>query len=155
MSKVKTALDAYGNSGLEYKVDTATPHQLICLLFDGAAKALLIAKVAMADKRIAEKGQSISKAISIIEEGLRISLDKSVGGELAENLDAIYEYMSRRLLEANLYNDQSILDEVYNLLLQLKNAWEQVADTPAAARPPEADDTPTPNQRTPLSYGRV
>jgi flagellar protein FliS len=154
MSKVKYALDAYGNSGIEYKIDTASPHELICLLFDGAAKAILIAKAAMSDRRIAEKGQSISKAISIVEEGLRVSLDKSAGGELAENLDAIYEYMSRRLLEANLHNDMAILDEVYDLLQQLRSAWEQVAEKAQADAPPKTEAA-EPNLRNPLSYGRV
>lgn len=155
MLKVKNALDAYGNSGLEYKVDTASPHALICMLFEGAARALLIAKAAMADRRIAEKGAAISKAIGIIEEGLRISLDKSVGGELAENLDAIYEYMSRRLLDANLYNDSSILDEVYGLLIQLKTAWEEVSDKPAGAVAETAAEPANPTQRNPSSYGRI
>lgn len=156
MLRVKNALDAYGNSGLEYKVDTASPHELICLLFEGASRSLLIAKAAMADRRIAEKGAAISKAIGIIEEGLRLSLDKSVGGELAANLDAIYEYMSRRLLEANLYNDPLILDEVYSLLGQLKSAWEELSDKQApqaaADSPAEASDK---NPRNPSSYGRI
>ncbi|WP_374357541.1 flagellar export chaperone FliS [Chitinimonas sp.] len=153
MSKLKSALDAYGNSGLEYKIDTASPHQLVCLLFDGAAKALLIAKHALNDRRIAEKGQAISKAISIIEEGLRVSLDRTVGGELVDNLDALYEYMSRRLLEANLYNDGLILDEVYNLLLQLKTAWEQIAEKPA--NEVEVVEVSQTTARHSLSYGRV
>lgn len=148
--------DAYGNHGLEYQVDTANPHQLICMLYDGALKSLIVAKVAMTDKAIATKGAAISKTISIIEEGLRACLDKSAGGELAQNLDDLYEYMSSRLLHANLHNDLAAIDDVYELLLQLKSAWEQIDSKPMQVpTAPDTEPSGSTPPRTPSSYGRV
>ncbi|MEH6459283.1 flagellar export chaperone FliS [Chitinimonas sp. JJ19] len=154
---IRNALDAYGKGGLEYEIDTASPHKLICMLYDGAIKAILQAKAFIGGDMIAAKGSAISKAIAIIEEGLRVSLDKTAGGELAENLDGLYEYMSARLLEANLRNDVAALDEVHGLLNQLKSAWEEIEQnrvaTLAAATPQVNEGKP--EQRVPLSYGRV
>ena len=86
--------------------------------------------VGMATSRVifAAKGSAISKAISIIDNGLRASLDKEAGGEIAANLDALYDYMSRRLLHANLKNDVTIIDEVHGLLADLRGAWVEIGD---------------------------
>jgi flagellar protein FliS len=105
----------------------------------------------MANGAIPDKGMAISKAIAIIQEGLRLSLDKEAGGDLAENLDALYEYMGQRLLQANLRNDQAILDEVLELLSGLRDSWSQI--DPARTDLPDAL---VPEQRmAPLSYGKV
>ena len=85
----------------------------------------------MKDKRTAEKGQSISKAIDIITNGLRASLDPEAGGELPERLGALYDYMCLRLLHANLKNDAAALAEVAALLGEIKGAWEEIANDPA------------------------
>lgn len=88
----------------------------------------------MEAKNIAAKGKAISKAINIIDNGLRASLDKNVGGEIALNLDALYAYMSERLLQANLQNAPDLIQEVIKLLSDLKGAWESIAPAaPAAA----------------------
>ena len=63
------------------------------------------------------------QTITIIDNGLRPSLDKSAGGEIADNLDAMYDYMTRRLLEANLKNEVGMVDEVHRLLADLRGAW--------------------------------
>ncbi len=81
---------------------------------------------AMKAGQTAKKGKEITRAISFIETGLRASLNKDVGGVLALNLDALYEYMSRRLLEANIKNQPEILEEVYRLLGELKDAWDAI-----------------------------
>ena len=88
--------------------------------------------------QIEKKGNAISKAIMIVENGLRASLDKKAGGQIADSLDALYDYMGRRLLEANITNQPKILDEVIALLAELKGAWEAIGDSvnPAAAAPP-------------------
>src|SRR6476469_1487325 len=109
-------VNAYAKVGVETGVSSASPHQLIVMLFDGAMKALGAAVVNMKANNIAAKGEAISKAILIIESGLRASLDKKAGGEIAEGLDALYEYMGKRLLLANLKNDVAILEEVPKLL---------------------------------------
>jgi flagellar protein FliS len=80
----------------------------------------------MEQKETLAKGQSISKAMAIIGEGLNASLDKKAGGELAENLSALYTYMVKRLVDANVNNDPAALDEVTRLLGELKEAWDSI-----------------------------
>lgn len=129
---------AYAKVGVESGALGADPHKLIAMLYQGALLAIANAKNAMMRKDVAAKGAAISKAITIIDEGLLASLDKNVGGELADNLAALYEYMSRRLLVANLNNDMAVLDEVAHLLNDLKGAWDSIRSTviPAAAPSP-------------------
>jgi flagellar protein FliS len=124
---------AYANVGVETGVAGASPHKLVAMLFEGAMVSIASAIQYMQAGEIAKKGQAISKAITIIDEGLRASLDKKVGGEIALNLDSLYEYISARLVIANLKNQPEILDEVYQLLKGLKNAWESIAAAPASA----------------------
>ncbi|KQW96864.1 flagellar export chaperone FliS [Massilia sp. Root418] len=132
----QTGVNAYAKVGMETGVVAASPHKLIVMLFDGALVSISNALVNMRSGNIGEKGKAISKAIMIIDSGLRAALDKKVGGEIAEGLDALYEYMSGRLLTANLKNDPAILEEVQRLLVELRDAWNQIGDTaraPAAA----------------------
>jgi flagellar protein FliS len=129
--------NAYANVSIETGVAAATPHKLIVMLFDGALVAVTTALAHMKAKNIAAKGQAISKAIMIIDSGLRASLDKKVGGQIAASLDALYEYMSNRLLIANLKNQPEILEEVHRLLTDLKSAWVEIGahgDNAAAAQ---------------------
>lgn len=80
----------------------------------------------MEQKQIEARGMAISKAIDIITNGLKASLDQEQGGELASQLSDLYEYMTIRLLHANLKNDKSILDEVLELLEEIHSAWRQI-----------------------------
>ena len=130
-------VNAYAKVGLETGIVSASPHKLIVMLYDGALVAVLSAQMHMKSGNVPEKGKSISKAIQIIDNGLRASLDKEVGGEIAENLDALYEYMGARLLAANLNNDITVLEEVQRLLTDLRETWNAIGSTPAAA--PGAD----------------
>lgn len=123
-----TAANAYARVGVETKVSTASPHQLIVMLYDGALLSINSAAVAMETGDIPSKGQAISKAINIISNGLKASLDMEAGGELSGRLAALYEYMSQRLLQANLQNSRPALDEVSNLLTELRGAWLDIAD---------------------------
>ena len=127
-----TGVHAYANVGMETGVVAASPHKLIVMLFDGALVALNAALSGIRSGNIAEKGKSISKAIMIIDSGLRAALDKKAGGEIAEGLDSLYEYMSGRLVTANITNEPAILEEVQRLLIELRDAWNAIADTPAA-----------------------
>ena len=129
----QSGANAYAKVGMETGVIAANPHKLIIMLFEGAQIALNNATQQMQAGNIPEKGKAISKAIMIIENGLRASLDKSVGGDIAINLDALYEYMGGRLLLANLNNDPAIIQEVQTLLHDIKSAWEEIA--PKAAEP--------------------
>lgn len=137
---LSSGANAYAKVGVETGVVAASPHKLIVMLFEGALVSVAAAASQMRAGKIAEKGQSISKAISIIESGLRASLDKKAGGTIAANLDSLYEYMCHRLLLANLKNQPEALDEVHGLLKDLKQAWESIgstsADTATAAVPP-------------------
>jgi len=136
--------NAYAKVGLETGVTAASPHKLIVMLFEGALVAVTTAQAQMKAGNIAAKGQSISKAIMIIDNGLRASLNKDAGGEIARNLDALYEYMSNRLLLANLNNQPDILAEVHKLLLDLKQAWDAIG-TPADGSVPAALPQQLPN----------
>ncbi len=121
------ALGEYRRYGIENKVESATPHRLIQMLMEGALQKITVAREALERQDTALKGQQISWAISIID-GLRASLDKSIPGGAAENLDDLYEYMNRRLLEANLRNEASYLDEVTDLLNDIKGAWDAIPE---------------------------
>lgn len=117
---------AYEQVSLSTSIESADPHRLILMLFEGATAALNSAKFCIKDGNIPAKGASISKAIDIITNGLQASLDLKAGGELAERLAALYEYMSSRLLWANLKNDVAVLDEVLALLGEIHDAWRQI-----------------------------
>ena len=117
---------AYAKVSVETGVNTADPHKLILMLFDGALLQVRTAGIAMRNKDIPGKGTAISKAIEIIINGLKVSLDMNAGGELAGRLAALYDYMSDRLLYANLHNSQPALDEVAGLLATLREAWAEI-----------------------------
>ncbi|MBO9535824.1 flagellar export chaperone FliS [Herbaspirillum sp.] len=134
---MKRGANAYANIGMETGVVAASPHKLISMLFDGALVAIAMAKKYMAEGDIKNKGESITKAILIIDNGLRASLNKNVGGDLVLNLDALYEYMSRRLFEANTSNNQAILSEVHTLLDEIRSAWEQIGPEAAGNAAPQ------------------
>ena len=122
---------AYAKVSVETGVNTADPHKLILMLFDGALLAISSATVQMRGGETPEKGKSISKAIEIIDSGLKASLDFATGGELAARLGALYDYMCARLLFANLHNNEAALREVAGLLQEIKGAWEEIARDPA------------------------
>jgi flagellar protein FliS len=127
---MQRGVNAYAKVGLETSVVAASPHELIVLLFDGALAAIRSALSQMKAGSIPEKGASISKAIEILNGGLRASLDKKAGGEIAASLDGLYVYMTERLLQANLHNDPARLEEVLGLLSDLRSAWCQIAAKP-------------------------
>jgi flagellar protein FliS len=106
--------------------------QLILRLMTGAIDRIVTARGHMRRRETAAKGQAIARAIGIID-GLRTSLDRERGGGIAANLESLYDYMMRRLVEANLRNDERCLDEVAELLEEIRSAWEAVTRTPAAA----------------------
>lgn len=145
-----TAIKAYNKIGIESGVGTADPHQLILMLYQGALLSIANAKNGMLRKDAATKGAAISKAIMIIDEGLNACLDKDAGGELAHNLAALYDYMSIRLLTANLKNDIGALDEVSRLLADLKNAWESIRPNAIQAMP-----QPKPASNAQLAHERA
>lgn len=157
------AIKAYTNVGVESNVIAADPHRLISMLYQGALLAIANAKNAIQRKDIPAKCAAISKALLIIDEGLNASLDKKVGGELAENLSSLYNYMCSRLAQANLKNDVAALDEVSTLLADLKGAWDNIrpsaASTNTVMQPPVSATAPSPRpaaaSKLQMAYGRA
>ncbi len=123
--KSKGGVNAYQRIGVQGGVMEATPHQLIQMLMQGVLDKAAAAKGYMEQGVIAKKCEHISWAISIID-GLRASLDMQRGGEIASNLDDLYDYMTRQLLAANIHNDTAKIDEVIKLMLEIKSAWDVI-----------------------------
>jgi flagellar protein FliS len=119
---------AYANLGLETEVMSAPPERLISLLFRGAQTAITQARLHMHDHRIAERGAALSKAIDIVDSGLKAGVDTERGGEVATHLIAAYELVIRDLLQANLNNDETKLDSAEKVLADLADAWRSAAD---------------------------
>lgn len=127
-ASIDSALRQYKKITIEQGAADASPYRLILMLMDGAVTRIAVAKGQIQRREIASKGEVIGSIISIIE-GLRVSLDKDKGGELAGNLEALYDYMERRLVEANLKNNPAILEEVADLLGQIREAWVAIEPT--------------------------
>jgi flagellar protein FliS len=120
------ATSAYKRVSIETSVDGASPHQLVSLLFGALQRHLGGARAALARGDIAVKGQEIGRAVRILDEGLKGSLNDAQGGEIAANLRNVYSYSVRCLTIANLKNDLSKLDEVIELITPIAQAWEQI-----------------------------
>ncbi|MFY3136118.1 flagellar export chaperone FliS [Achromobacter xylosoxidans] len=127
---------SYADIGLETQVLSATPERLITLLYLGARAAIGQARIHMQDGRIAERGAAISKAIKIVDEGLKTGLNMEAGGEIAANLARLYDYIVRTLLTANLKADPEQLDIADRLLADLAEAWQTSIDRPAGVTQP-------------------
>ncbi|MFK4026597.1 flagellar export chaperone FliS [Stutzerimonas balearica] len=119
------AMRQYQQVGVKAQVTEADPHRLIQMLMQGGLDRIAQARGAMLRQAYAEKGVLIGKAINIVG-GLRDVLDKEAGGELAENLERLYEYMTMRLFEASRHNDVGKLDEVASLLSEVKSGWDAI-----------------------------
>lgn len=124
---------AYRAIGAETGVSGASPHRLVAMLFEGLADALARARGAMLAGRAADKGLAIGKAVRIVDEGLRPSLNLDAGGALAADLNRLYAYLSLRLTHANLHNDMAALQECSALIAPVQSAW--LAIDPAGAKP--------------------
>ncbi|HET8708365.1 MAG TPA: flagellar export chaperone FliS [Pseudomonadales bacterium] len=153
MVETTRAMNAYTKQNVESAIAGASPHQLISMLYDGAIRFINTAKFHMQSGDIPQKGLAISRAIGCIESGLRGALNKEAGGGLADNLDALYDYMSNKLLMANIKNDLAALDEVTTLLHELKDGWDQIG---MQTEPQKAPVPPAPPaNRDSNSYGKA
>lgn len=123
----KRAINAYVQTGIETGVPEADAHRLVLMLFDGALAAVADARIKLRSGDIAGRGMAISKAIAIVDEGLRASLDPAKGGEIASRLEGLYRYVCARLLDANLKSKAEPLEEASSLLTQLQSAWAAIA----------------------------
>jgi flagellar protein FliS len=120
------SVNTYKNVAVETAVTTADPHQLVSLLFDALIQSLGVAKVAIKNGNVPAKGASITKAVRILEEGLKAGLDMQKGGEIALTLRSLYDYCIYRVTDANLHNDVEILDEVIAALAPVSDGWKQI-----------------------------
>lgn len=123
----RSALKKYNHVYAQVQTEGASPHRLIQVLMESALEKARFAKGAMERRDIPGKIRHINWTLSIVD-GLRQSLDMEKGGELARNLDALYDYIQRRLVAANMENQPEILDEVASLLNEIKTAWDAVPE---------------------------
>ena len=117
---------AYRQVHVATGVDGATPHGLVAMLFDGLMTAIAEARGAMRNRNIAAKGQAISRAVRIVDEGLSAPLNLAEGGKLALDLRDLYSYVALRLTQANLKNDEAALDECVKLIEPVRSAWANI-----------------------------
>ncbi|MFL0809598.1 MAG: flagellar export chaperone FliS [Agarilytica sp.] len=121
----QVALDSYAKVHYNANAEIASPHRLIDMLFEGALDRIQQAKGAMEYKNIELRGKKVSDAVGIVG-GLRENLDREQGGEIADNLDALYIYIQGVLTKAHFKNDPAFLDEAADLLGELRGAWKQI-----------------------------
>ncbi|MEO8039122.1 MAG: flagellar export chaperone FliS [Betaproteobacteria bacterium] len=150
---IDRAMNSYAKVDVEVGVMSASPQALVVMLYDGAIKAIARARSEMLRKDFAAKGEQLSKAIGIIDEGLKAALDLKAGGEIAANLAALYDYMTRQLMLANIRNEVDALDEVSRLLRELKGAWESLISMQAGRA--QAQGEAAPPTRSAASYGKA
>lgn len=124
--------NVYRQVGVATSVESATPHKLVQMLFDGYMDAVMQARGAMRNKQVEAKGKAITRAVRIIDEGLKACLNLREGGPLAHDLSALYAYVTTRLTQANIRNDESILEECVSLVEPLRQAWREIGDKVAA-----------------------
>ena len=130
---MRNASALYQDTSARGSVEGADRHQLTSMLFDGVIDRINQARGAMRRGDVPAKGMHFSRALAIIGE-LRGSLDHTAGGELAGRLDALYDYVSRRLLHAQLNNDERAIDEAVDLLSPVRDAWHQIRDSYVASQ---------------------
>lgn len=131
---------AYARVGVETGVMSANPHRLIAMLYQGARQAIALARMHMQQNNVPARGEAIGKAIRIVESGLQQALNREAGGEIAARLDALYSYICRRLLQANVEGSESMLIEVDGLLATLEEAWTGIAPEVARMAAQQAAD---------------
>ncbi|MEC7691407.1 MAG: flagellar export chaperone FliS [Pseudomonadota bacterium] len=122
------AINAYKKGNLKQEIAAADPHKLTLMLMQGAIDRIAFAKGLIERKDFSAKSEYISRAHAIIMH-LRDTLDVEVGGETAQNMFALYEYMLEQLQEGHLRNDINYLNEVISLLTPIRDAWVQIPET--------------------------
>ncbi|WP_369821640.1 flagellar export chaperone FliS [Rhodoferax sp. OV413] len=126
------AASAYKRVGAQTSVEGASPHQVVCLLFEALMQSLYAARGCIDRGDLEGKGNALSKAVRILDEGLKLSLDIESGGDLALNLRGVYNYSILQLTTANLKNDAALVDEVVQLIAPVFDAWKSIAVSPVA-----------------------
>lgn len=125
MSVNLNALKQYQSVDLRATVETASPHKMVSMLFDGALKALATAKGCCERTDIEGRSAAINKASDIIV-GLKGCLDLEQGGEVAQRLDELYDYAIRQLYQANKENSAERVQEVIGLIAEVSTGWNEM-----------------------------
>lgn len=124
--------NAYRQIGVTSAVDGANPHRLVGMLYEGLLESIAEARGALRTGNVEMKCRSVSRAVRIVEEGLKGGLDLQSGGEIAANLSLVYGYVSQRLTMANLQNDDAMLQQCAELIQPLREAWTRIGAAVAA-----------------------
>ncbi len=127
MVALSSAIESYSKHAVASEAIEASPHRIIQMLMDGFMERVAYAKGHIERGDLPEKSKYISKAIGIVN-GLRSCLDMEKGNEIAQNLNDLYDYMNRRLIEANSNNDTAILSEVQSLMAEVKQGWDAIPE---------------------------
>ena len=125
--KKRSGVAQYGKVAAESEVGYASPHRLVQMLMEGALDKVATAKGCIERGDLEGKSRQLTWAMSIVN-GLRTSLDMDAGGSIAANLDDLYTYMTRRMIDASVDNDAEALAEVIDLMLEIKGAWDAMPD---------------------------
>jgi flagellar protein FliS len=126
--------NAYRTIGIETGVAATDPLGLVIMLYDGAIQAIHRAERHLSQGEIEARGRYTSQAIDIVKQGLAASLDQRAGGELAEGLAQLYDYIGRRLFDANLNGDIAAYVETRTLLGELRESWNTLRQRQPAAQ---------------------
>ena len=137
-----SAANAYQRINIETSMHTIDQHQLVSLLFEGVLNSIATARGAMARGDVAGKVSAISKALRILDEGLSTGLDRVEGGELAQNLGALYDYCMQRLILANARNEDAMMQEVMRLIEPVAQGWNEIRKTGSTATDASASGQP-------------
>lgn len=123
----RTVASAYVQVGAATSVQGADPHKLVTMLFEGLQDALHEGRGALERQDVTLKCAALSRAARIVDEGLKAGLNLKDGGDVAQNLHALYDYMSMTITKANLRSDARLVDEVLSLLQPIQQAWADMA----------------------------
>lgn len=125
---IRLANSLYQQNSVAGSVESADPHQLVSMLFDGALDRIAQARGHMLRGEVAAKGTCMSKAVAIVGE-LRASLNHEIDPAFSQRLESLYEYITRRLLFAQLHDDVAALDEAARLLAPVREGWQGIRGT--------------------------
>ncbi|WP_394200730.1 flagellar export chaperone FliS [Shewanella waksmanii] len=135
---MRRSLQSYRKVSVESEISVASPHRIIQMMFEGALQRLAQSRYAIEQNDVTNKGIYIGKAIGIIT-GLNNSLNMEAGGDIASNLSDLYDFMLRRISEANMNNDVQAIDDVSEILRTIKEGWDAIpSDQHHMASQPEA-----------------
>ncbi|CAM4227715.1 flagellar export chaperone FliS [Vibrio astriarenae] len=122
---MRGSLQAYKKVSVDSQLSAASPHKIVQMLMAGAVERLIQGKAAMLQGNVSVKGERFGKALDIII-SLRSCLSMNDGGDIAQNLDQLYDFMINQISSANISNDPQPIDDVVEILREIKSAWDQI-----------------------------